>query len=53
MEKLNTKVNTKTNTYDVIVIGGGASGMMAAGRAAELLTSTLGHPGELILGDFQ
>ena len=27
--------NTK-NLYDVIVIGGGASGMMAAGRAAEL-----------------
>jgi predicted Rossmann fold flavoprotein len=26
----------KVNTYDVIVIGGGASGMMAAGRAAEL-----------------
>jgi predicted Rossmann fold flavoprotein len=25
-----------TQTYDVIVIGGGASGMMAAGRAAEL-----------------
>jgi succinate dehydrogenase/fumarate reductase flavoprotein subunit len=26
-----------TQTYDVIVIGGGASGMMAAGRAAENL----------------
>ncbi len=25
------------NTYDVIVIGGGASGLMAAGRAAEIL----------------
>jgi predicted Rossmann fold flavoprotein len=26
----------KTNQYDVIVVGGGAAGMMAAGRAAEL-----------------
>ncbi len=26
---------TKDNVYDVLVIGGGASGMMAAGRAAE------------------
>lgn len=26
----------KTNLYDVIVVGGGAAGMMAAGRAAEL-----------------
>jgi predicted Rossmann fold flavoprotein len=28
-------MNTSTTSYDVIVIGGGASGMMAAGRAAE------------------
>ena len=29
------------NTFDVIVIGGGPSGMMAAGRAAELGKSVL------------
>lgn len=28
-------MSTSTETYDVIVIGGGASGMMAAGRAGE------------------
>ncbi len=28
-------MNTSTTQYDVIVVGGGASGMMAAGRAAE------------------
>lgn len=30
-----TTSKQESNTYDVIVIGGGASGMMAAGRAAE------------------
>jgi len=29
-------MNTNSTIYDVIVIGGGAAGMMAAGRAAEL-----------------
>ncbi|MFC2035365.1 NAD(P)/FAD-dependent oxidoreductase [Chloroflexota bacterium] len=41
-------------TKQVIVIGGGASGMMAAGRAAESCTNVLllektGHPGKKIL----
>lgn len=30
------KHNTQSPVYDVIIVGGGASGMMAAGRAAEL-----------------
>ena len=29
-------MSNEGTTYDLIVIGGGASGMMAAGRAAEL-----------------
>lgn len=32
----NASMNDKSATYDLIVIGGGASGMMTAGRAAEL-----------------
>ncbi len=32
----NVKTNVEPYDFDVIVIGGGASGMMAAGRAAEL-----------------
>jgi len=40
------------NIYDVIVIGGGASGLMAAGRAAEVLKaggSTSGRSGHRVL----
>ncbi len=33
---MNEKQNIKNSTYDVLVIGGGPAGMMAAGRAAEL-----------------
>jgi len=33
--RLRTDMNQHTSTYDVIVIGGGAAGMMAAGRASE------------------
>jgi len=44
----------KEKTYDVIVIGAGASGMMAAGRAAEagarvLLLEKMDQPGKKIL----
>ncbi|MDR2860938.1 MAG: NAD(P)/FAD-dependent oxidoreductase, partial [Syntrophobacterales bacterium] len=40
--------------YDVVVIGGGASGLMAAGRAAEkgarvLLLEKMAHPGKKLL----
>lgn len=37
MPKVNTKdISVKETTWDVIVIGGGPAGMMAAGRAGEL-----------------
>lgn len=35
MKNLETGEDNKNNKFDVIVIGGGASGMLAAGRAAE------------------
>ena len=38
-----------TNTFDVIVIGGGASGLMAAGRAAEVLKQAGKIPKVLLL----
>lgn len=49
-----TKAARKEKTYDVIVIGAGASGMMAAGRAAEagarvLLLEKMDQPGKKIL----
>jgi len=37
------------NTYDVIVIGGGASGLMAAGRAGEVLKMSGKNGGVLLL----
>ncbi len=36
MSRVPNQVKSSNDHYDVIVIGGGASGMMAAGRAAEL-----------------
>jgi len=36
----------KEEHYDVIVIGGGASGMMAAGRAGEILSAMSAHAGQ-------
>ncbi len=49
-----TKTVRKEKTYDVIVVGAGASGMMAAGRAAEagarvLLLEKMDQPGKKIL----
>lgn len=35
MKESATHADDAKNIYDVIVIGGGASGLMAAGRAAE------------------
>src|SRR3989338_9646124 len=36
MASANDNMTSTNNTYDVIVVGGGAAGMMAAGRAGEL-----------------
>lgn len=41
MEKIFMTTKEKTKIWDVIVIGGGPAGMMAAGRAAELGRSVL------------
>lgn len=41
MDSMITQIKLENKVWDVVVIGGGASGMMAAGRAAELGRSVL------------